>query len=277
MKTDFSQAEVSAAAVIIQDLMSGQTRRGIEGLRALKNEIYTAIPDRLRIGRGITWVVERISLLFATQGLADETLRELALIIFHRLPEDDLLIGVAIFLMADYGVRHPLEAFRFFETSARATHWDVREFTAGAFRKVIQPNKEIVLPWIKKQAQDPDPNTRRFASETLRPVTYNKWLNLNPEYSISVLRLMFKEAHPYPRTSVGNNLSDLSRQQPQLILSVVDELVASNDVNSYWIAYRACRNLVKKDPQRVLNLLKVQEYHYKNRKFYQTASGVLLA
>jgi hypothetical protein len=40
-------------------------------------------------------------------------------------------------------------------------------------------------------------------------------------------------------------------------------LVASGDKNSYWIAYRACRNLVKKDPKRVMNLLGIDEYRYK--------------
>jgi 3-methyladenine DNA glycosylase AlkC len=88
------------------------------------------------------------------------------------------------------------------------------------------------------------------------------------DYPLSVLRLMFRETHPYPRTSVGNNLSDLSRRNPELVLGLVKELVKSGDKNSYWIAYRACRNLVKKYPQRVMALLGTDEYHYKERHFY---------
>jgi 3-methyladenine DNA glycosylase AlkC len=275
MKTDFSYTQMQAVATITQDLLSGQVNRGVEQLRALVDETHAAIPDKLRIGRGITWVVERISMLFAAQGLSDEIVHELALTIYNQLEEDDLLIGVPIFLMADYGVRHPLEAFIFFENSAGASHWVVREFTAGAFRKLIRPNKKIVLPWLQKLAQNQDPYRRRFASETLRPVTYNKWLNQQPEYSISVLRLLFKESHPYPRTSVGNNLSDLSRQQPELVFSLVKDLVASGDANSYWIAYRACRNLVKKESEQVMDLLRVNEYHYKDRNFYQKEKEVL--
>jgi 3-methyladenine DNA glycosylase AlkC len=272
MKTNFSEADVNAAAAITQDLLGGQVERGIGRLRALKDEIHAAIPEKLRIGRGITWVVERVSMLLAAQGLPDDRLREMALFIYTQLKEDDLLIGAAIFLMGEYGTRHPEDAFGFFEKAAGAGHWVVREFTAGAFRKTIGLNKDVVLPWLQKIAQNTDPNQRRFASETLRPVTYNKWLNQQPEYSLSVLRLLFKESHSYPRTSVGNNLSDLSRRQPELIFGLVKDLVASGDANSYWIAYRACRNLVKKEPQRVMDLLRVEEYHYKDRNFYRKAS-----
>ncbi len=274
MNSEFLPAQLRAVATITQDLLGKQVKRGIEQLRALKDEVYTSIPEKQRTGRGITWVVERISGLLAGQGLNDETLRHLAVNIYQQLNEDDLLIGVAIFLMADYGMRHPAEAFGFFETAASAPHWIVREFSAGAFRKLIRPNKDIVSTWLHKMAQAIDPCQRRFASETLRPVTHNKWLNQQPEYSLCVLRSLFKESHPYPRTSVGNNLSDLSRRQPELIYDLVNDLVASGDINSHWIAYRACRNLVKKDPQRVMNLLRVEEYHYKDRNFFKNVREV---
>ena len=104
-----------------------------------------------------------------------------------------------------------------------------------------------------------------MVSESLRPVTDNRWIHDQPEYSLSVLRLMFAESHSYPRTSVGNNLSDLARRQPELVYGLVQELAASGDRNSYWIAYRACRNLVKKEPDRVMDLLGVDEYKYKKR------------
>jgi 3-methyladenine DNA glycosylase AlkC len=96
-------------------------------------------------------------------------------------------------------------------------------------------------------------------------VTQNQWLYNDPEYSLSILRYLFKEKAPYPRTSVGNNLSDLARRLPDLVFRIVKELVESDDKNSYWIAYRACRNLVKKHPLKVMDLLQVDEYKYKGR------------
>ena len=62
---------------------------------------------------------------------------------------------------------------------------------------------------------------------------------------------------------MGNNLSDLARRLPELVYGLVEELVASGDRHSYWIANRACRNLVKQEPIRVMDLLGVDEYKYK--------------
>ena len=74
-----------------------------------------------------------------------------------------------------------------------------------------------------------------------------------------------KEPHLSLRTSVGNNLSDISRRNPELVFQLVDELVAMKDKNAYWIATRACRNLVKEYPIRVMDALEIDEYKYKNR------------
>jgi 3-methyladenine DNA glycosylase AlkC len=121
--------------------------------------------------------------------------------------------------------------------------------------------KEYLLKLVKSK----DANIRRFVAETLRPVQENRWFYKNPDYPLSILKNMFRESSSYPRTSVGNNLSDLARQLPDLVYDLVKELVDSGDKNSYWIAYRACRNLVKKDPVKVMDLLKVDEYKYKKR------------
>ena len=117
--------------------------------------------------------------------------------------------------------------------------------------------------FLLRLVQSEDPNLRRFVSETLRPVQENKWFYKDPDYSLTVLRYLFRESAPYPRTSVGNNLSDLARRLPELVYGLVEELVSSEDKHSYWIAYRACRNLVKQEPIRVMDLLGVDEYKYK--------------
>jgi len=116
-------------------------------------------------------------------------------------------------------------------------------------------------------AKSEDANVRRFVGETLRPVQENRWFYQVPEYPLSIIREMFKESSSYPRASVGNNLSDLARRCPETVYDVVRELVDSGDKNSHWIACRACRNLVKQDPIKVMDLLKVDEYRYKERAY----------
>ena len=98
----------------------------------------------------------------------------------------------------------------------------------------------------------------------------NRWFFKDPEYSLSIIKHLFKEKSFYPRTSVGNLLSDWSKKYPEIVYEIVEELVAENDKNSYWIAYRACRNLVKKEPERVMDLLKTDEYKYKKNIYKRT-------
>jgi len=176
-------------------------------------------------------------------------------------------MGVPIFLMAEYGVIYPRQSFEYFYQVASAPDWVVREFAQGAFRKVIQSNRDLVQSWLIGLTQERDARLRRFTAETLRPVAAGRWLQKDPAYSLKILSNLYREKDPYPRTSVGNNLSDLSRNNPELIFSIATDLAANGDKNSYWIAYRACRNLVKKDPLSVMDLLRVDEYHYKDRNF----------
>jgi hypothetical protein len=74
------------------------------------------------------------------------------------------------------------------------------------------------------------------------------------------------------RSIIGNikkNRFDRVRKNIPKVLDrlygIVDKLVKDGDKNAYWIAYRACRNLVKKEPHKVMDLLGVDEYKYKDR------------
>jgi 3-methyladenine DNA glycosylase AlkC len=153
----------------------------------------------------------------------------------------------------------------YFESAAASSDWEMREMAQMFFRKLIRKHPDEMKEYLLKLVKSEDANVRRFVAETLRPVQENSWFYKSPDYPLYILKNMFKESSPYPRTSVGNNLSDLARRLPELVYSLVQELVDSRDSNSYWIAHRACRNLVKKDPDKVMNLLRVDEYKYKKR------------
>jgi hypothetical protein len=67
------------------------------------------------------------------------------------------------------------------------------------------------------------------------------------------------------------------RSSPELIFTIVEELATNGDDNSRWIAHRACRNLVKKEPERVLDVLDVDEYHYKDRHYHRRKTDSTVA
>ena len=52
-------------------------------------------------------------------------------------------------------------------------------------------------------------------------------------------------------------------------LPVVSDLARSENENSYWLAYRAYRNLVKEKPDLVIDMLGTDKYVYKSRKLFR--------
>ena len=230
-------------------------------------ELYDNIPENKRLSFGVVYTIQVLSKhLFSTLMEHNADVYAVGATLFEK-SEDFRSKGVSLGILSFHGSDDYTVVFPFFEASAASVDWNMREFAQMFFRKLIRKWPDETKEYLLELTGSKDPNIRRFVSETLRPVKENKWFYKNPEYSLTVLRNLFKEHSQYPRTSVGNNLSDLARRLPDLVLGLVSELVASGDRNSYWIAYRACRNLVKKDPVRAMNLLGVDVYRYKDRYF----------
>jgi hypothetical protein len=124
VKPEASEEEKQSARAIIAELALGRPVQGVEALRALKDALYAAIPARQRQSRGITWVVQRIAGLLAAECGGPEQIRDLAITLYDHLPDADLVLGVPIFLMAEYGKTHPTEVFGFFaQVAVRRTGW----------------------------------------------------------------------------------------------------------------------------------------------------------
>ncbi len=250
---------------IINPALEGKYDLAIGNIAPIINELYINIPDNKRISYGIVHVIRTLSGYLYTHLV--EKNAPVFPIALHMFNESDDFKGkvVSLGILSFYGLGDYKKVLPYFESAAASPDWEVRELAQMFFRKLIRKHPDEMKKYLLKLVKSEDANIRRFVAETLRPVQENRWFYNRPDYPLSIQRNMFKESSPYPRTSVGNNLSDLARQLPELVYSLVQELVDSGDGNSYWIAYRACRNLVKKDPVKVLDLLNVDEYKYKKR------------
>ena len=243
----------------------------VEAMKPTLDDLYGSIPENKRISYGITYTIKVLA-EHLHAGLVKENAPILE--IASRLYENSrnhLEAGVALGILAEYGISDYTPVLPFFERAAASPEWELREFTQMFFRRLIKRYPDEMQVFLRRLVKSPDANLRRFVSETLRPVQENQWFYKTPGYSLTVLRHLFQESAAYPRTSVGNNLSDLARRLPELVYDLVAELVASGDKNSYWIAYRACRNLVKQEPLRVMDLLSVDEYRYKERVYRRSS------
>lgn len=182
----------------------------------------------------------------------------------YRNSTDFRTVSVGLGLISHAGLKNPDKVLPILREAANHELWEVKEFVQMFIRKITKVHKELVQDFLIQLTTSDNPSERRFASEALRPVVENRWIQDEPEYSLKVLRCLFNEAEEFPKVSVGNNLSDLSRKNPELIYRVVEELVALENENSDFIAHRACRNLVKDNPNRVMDLLGTDFYKYKN-------------
>ena len=252
---------------IIDCILQGDYDSSVAGISRVLGQLHDNIPDNKRVSYGIVHTIKILSEhLYARLADADAPVLRIASRIFDA-SSDPNVKGVAIGILSYCGLSDYKTVLPYFESTATSSDWELREHTQMFFRKLIKKHPDEMKTYLLRLAKSKDANLRRFVAETLRPVQENRWFYESPDYPLSILQEMFKENVEYPRTAVGNNLSDLARHLPDVVYDLVAELVKSGDKNSYWIAYRACRNLVKKEPVKVLDLLKTDEYKYKDRVY----------
>lgn len=232
--------------------------------------MYNNIPDNKRISYGEVHVVKTLAnYLFENLNNAKLDAFKVGESLFE-IGHTHHVQGVGLGILTNYAVKDPELILKYFILAADSDYWNLREYSQMYFRKFIKNHPERSSEFLLEQVKSKSENLRRFVSETLRPVQENRWFAKDPEYALRILKHLFKETKAYPRTSVGNNLSDIARKHPEITLKIAKELVDSNDKNSYWIAYRSCRNLVKTRPIEVMDILKIDEYKYKSKKYLRS-------
>ncbi|MFX1404095.1 MAG: hypothetical protein ACFE9D_06435 [Promethearchaeota archaeon] len=260
-----SHIETLVTQQIIQPILHDDYDSAIVFIPEILDYLYAQIPQNRRISYGRVYTIKVLSeFLYSELQKLNAPVFEIASRLFDQCKESRIK-GVALGILSHHGLSKYHVVLPYFADAAASQDWEVREFAQMFFRKIIKKHPVEVRTFLLTSVKSEDANIRRFVAETLRPVQENQWIYSNPEYSVSVLRHLFTEPEPYPRTSVGNNLSDLARRIPDLVYTLVEELVRSGNEDSYWIAYRACRNLVKREPLKVMDLLEVDEYRYKKR------------
>jgi len=233
-------------------------------------DLYKNIPDEKRISYGRYYTIKLLA-KHLYDLLKNEDVSIYDFVINSLESTTDYRVrSVSLGILSYYGVNNKKQLSRIiplFIQFASEKNWETRENAAAFFKKLIKAYPHEMKEYLNDFSTSKNPYIRRFTSETLRPVSENKWIHNNPSYSLSILQNMFKESNAYPRTSVGNNLSDLAKKNPELILQIVQKLAESGNKHSYWIAYRACRNLVKNQPIKVMDLLQIDKFKYKTNVY----------
>ncbi len=176
---------------------------------------------------------------------------------WNRGQEDDPLRGFAAWPLFRYieveGLHEPkasLAALR------EITHLFSAEF---AIRPFIESNPKQVFAELKKWTTHKSEHVRRLVSEGIRPrlpwATKVDLLIESPEPIIKLLELLKDDSELYVRRSVANNLNDIAKDHPDVVLDLCYRWAKDASPEREWIIQRATRTLVKDGHPRVWGLL----------------------
>jgi 3-methyladenine DNA glycosylase AlkC len=117
-----------------------------------------------------------------------------------------------------------------------------------AVRPYIAKDPERAMAYILVWAEDEDPHVRRLASEGCRPRlpwgTALKIFKADPTPILPVLEMLKDDPSEYVRRSVANNLNDISKDHPEVVLEVCQRWYGeSPEVDR--VVKHACRGLLK--------------------------------
>ncbi len=194
------------------------------------------------------------------------------------LKEDDSFDGWLFMPLNSLLTAHGLEAV---DASLKLVPEVTKRFTAEFGIRVFLIHKpKKILSHLKRWAKDKDPNLRRLVSEGTRPrLPWGEQIAAfvaDPSPILPLLELLKDDPSEYVRRSVANNLNDISKDNPELMLDVVENWLQDADQNRRQLLKHACRSLIKQGHPRCLQLLGYGKPKLKVSAFTATPSAIQL-
>ena len=152
-----------------------------------------------------------------------------------------------------HGQDHPniaLDALELF-TQLGSAEFAIRPFIL----KYEKLTMKRMLDWSKHE----NVHVRRLASEGCRPRL--PWAPALPAFKqdpsplLPILENLKDDPELYVRKSVANNLNDLTKDNPELVLSLLEKWKKNASSNTEWIIKQALRSLIKAGDKRALSML----------------------
>ena len=155
--------------------------------------------------------------------------------------------------VAKYGLNHP-------KIALPLLRYLTPIFTAEfAIRVFLEVHAEETYNQMLMWCLDSNEHVRRLASEGMRPRL--PWAKQLPQYIknpapvIALLENLKDDPSDYVRRSVANNLNDISKDHPELVIETCKSWQADKVAARAWIIRHATRTLVKRGHPKVFSLL----------------------
>jgi len=130
-----------------------------------------------------------------------------------------------------------------------------------AVRVFIQKNQKKMMKQMLVWSKDKNEHVRRLASEGCRPLL--PWsfklrsFVEDPSEILPILENLKNDESLYVRKSVANNLNDISKNHPELVLKIAQQWIGKSE-RTDWILKHGLRTLLKRGHKKALTLFGVK-------------------
>jgi len=225
----------------------------------LKNDLRVELEKR---GFFETGMLEQVRLMaqVAVEMSAAQTGEASLITALSKSPAEKIraLAAFAVPLLYGDDLKKQLEWLRF--TGALEGTWPREAAATILHNLVIQHGVANVLPLVQEWIRDDDPAVRRVVTEALRPrgvmLAHLNELKTDPAPLKKILEPLLDDDSDYVQKSVANNLNDISKDNPEIILEWTKEWNTPNATKQrHWILARALRTLIDEGHPAALKLL----------------------
>lgn len=137
-----------------------------------------------------------------------------------------------------------------FEPAMRAQYELTKRFTAEfSIRAFLVAHRDATLAQLREWTSDPDEHPRRLVSEGTRPrlpwAPRLKEFQEDPAPVIELLELLKDDESEYVRRSVANNLNDIAKDHPELVVELAESWWQDAGHDRRRLIRHGLRSLVK--------------------------------
>lgn len=169
-----------------------------------------------------------------------------------KFESDELLgAGMAPFFYLPHTLFVAERGLEHFDLSMRAQYELTKRFTAeSSIRPYIERDPERVMRYLHRWAKDPNAHVRRLVSEGTRlrlPWARRvAWLDKNPDRVLALLELLKDDPSTMVRRSVANNLNDMGKVHPRLLVETAKAWLADASPERRKLVEHALRSAIKR-------------------------------
>lgn len=137
-----------------------------------------------------------------------------------------------------------------FDASMKAQYEITKRFTSEfSIRAFLERHPDHTLARFREWARDPDPHVRRLVSEGSRPrlpwAGRLREFQKDPRPVLELLELLKDDPSEYVRRSVANNLNDIGKDHPDVLIEVASRWLKGASAERAALVRHALRFLIK--------------------------------